>query len=941
MALRTKRSRIRQALGLSVSVFALALVGWGIFINQSEAAAPFPEGNADASVCAYNRNTVRYVAGIQTPHMPDANYDWVHCGSTGQAVGGGGFNQIPGFGQNYEPGVPSQIFGDTQTRRIWLPDNTESVELFSTGGQYVDIYTLRILDFNTQEVLFERDFNLTTAVQTLNQQEVILTEENTPNLGSRVLNIQHITKQVSSSYLPGASIVLRSHFNIKKRTAAINQLPIANDDTATTTENTAVNINLTANDTDPDGNLDPTTATTTAFPSNGTLNGSGNGTVTYTPNVGFTGTDTLTYQVCDTEGACATATATITVNPASNPITEFNITATTICSNNQSMVRVAAETPNPVNGATSYRLVTDGTPGSFATTAEFTELLPENTFTNFQIQALRLQSPPGDPADEQIGISNTVSATGRSDCTPDPGPPVTTLTITPTAICSSGQQTNVFSWNPASAATSVELLRDGQVIATNSAGSVTVSDTNPVNGQSYSYQIRSTLNSAITSNTITVATDQCEPPAPVTITPGDFTLSLSGSTCQDTTAQVELSWTASENADHYQITRKVQGDDYLTFANNVTGTSYIDTTVNSLESYEYRIIAQARQLDGSLVDKASNVLSVTTEDCNPAQLPNLEIEVTPREGIAPMTVTATRLSQHVQGQLCTWNFGDGNTLPSTANSVTHVYNTPGEYSVTLTCGEQNTSQGVKVLANAEVILALKKDVFSVGEQVDFSLLNNGPSNVQLPNPAPFTIKQADSEVFTPVVAQTTEDLLANSQKNLFWTQANNNNQQVDPGNYVVETHHLINNELITLSASFRIVDDNTEIEPASFNVDPIEGNAPLKITGTYSGPEIPNEEIIWDFGDGKTDFGKTVMHTYQNPGVYTVKLNAGNFSGTQEVFVRGEIGTPSSINNVETPISTLASTGGSLLVALAIAFAISGILSYFIVRRPFTKDENN
>lgn len=48
--------------------------------------------------------------------------------------------------------------------------------------------------------------------------------------------------------------------------------------------------------------------------------------VTYTPNPGFTGTDTFTYQVCDSGGNCSTATVTVVVL-GTNGVPAFNVQA--------------------------------------------------------------------------------------------------------------------------------------------------------------------------------------------------------------------------------------------------------------------------------------------------------------------------------------------------------------------------------------------------------------------------------------------------------------------------------------------------------------------------------------------------------------------------------------------------------------------------------------
>ncbi|MCK5013392.1 MAG: cadherin-like domain-containing protein, partial [Candidatus Omnitrophica bacterium] len=96
-----------------------------------------------------------------------------------------------------------------------------------------------------------------------------------------------------------------------------NEPPVATDDSATTLEDTAVAINVSINDIDVDGNLDPTTAntdcTTCSGPAHGMLTNHNNGTFTYTPDPDYNGPDSFTYEICDTEGLCDTAIVNIDV----------------------------------------------------------------------------------------------------------------------------------------------------------------------------------------------------------------------------------------------------------------------------------------------------------------------------------------------------------------------------------------------------------------------------------------------------------------------------------------------------------------------------------------------------------------------------------------------------------------------------------------------------
>ncbi|MEL6763343.1 MAG: Ig-like domain-containing protein, partial [Cyanobacteria bacterium J06607_6] len=77
----------------------------------------------------------------------------------------------------------------------------------------------------------------------------------------------------------------------------LNEAPVANEDTATTEEDAPVTIEVLANDTDADA--DELTVTAVGTPTSGTAAINDDGTVTYTPTVGFSGEDSFTYTVSD------------------------------------------------------------------------------------------------------------------------------------------------------------------------------------------------------------------------------------------------------------------------------------------------------------------------------------------------------------------------------------------------------------------------------------------------------------------------------------------------------------------------------------------------------------------------------------------------------------------------------------------------------------------
>ncbi len=81
-----------------------------------------------------------------------------------------------------------------------------------------------------------------------------------------------------------------------------NTPPFAAYDATTTPNGTAVVVDLIANDTDAEGNIDPSSIAIVRVPGQGNVVVNGDGTVTYTPNPGPDTTDTFNYTVSDTGG---------------------------------------------------------------------------------------------------------------------------------------------------------------------------------------------------------------------------------------------------------------------------------------------------------------------------------------------------------------------------------------------------------------------------------------------------------------------------------------------------------------------------------------------------------------------------------------------------------------------------------------------------------------
>ncbi|MFY7670402.1 gliding motility-associated C-terminal domain-containing protein, partial [Tenacibaculum sp. MEBiC06402] len=111
----------------------------------------------------------------------------------------------------------------------------------------------------------------------------------------------------------------------------VDEAPVANDDSVTTDQDTSVDVDIYTNDDDipTDGTLtvtDPNNGTVT-IDDGGTPNDPSDDVVIYTPNDGFSGTDTFTYTICDNlvPQNCSTATVVITVISTDTCLSPYNL----------------------------------------------------------------------------------------------------------------------------------------------------------------------------------------------------------------------------------------------------------------------------------------------------------------------------------------------------------------------------------------------------------------------------------------------------------------------------------------------------------------------------------------------------------------------------------------------------------------------------------------
>ena len=143
-----------------------------------------------------------------------------------------------------------------------------------------------------------------------------------------------------------------------------NDLPVANDDSDTTLEDTTVTTNVASNDTDVDGTVVISTVAIASGPSNGSVVNNGDGTITYIPNANFNGTDTYTYTLRDSNGAPSnTATVTIAVGSVNDlPIANDDMVLTN--KNTSLPIKVTVNDDDPDGTIDPATIMIDDTPVS-------------------------------------------------------------------------------------------------------------------------------------------------------------------------------------------------------------------------------------------------------------------------------------------------------------------------------------------------------------------------------------------------------------------------------------------------------------------------------------------------------------------------------------------------------------------------------------------------
>ena len=229
---------------------------------------------------------------------------------------------------------------------------------------------------------------------------------------------------------------------------AVNDAPAAADDPATTNEDTAVTIDVLANDTDVDVGDVLTVANlgTLTPPGNGTVVLNPDQTVTYTPDTGFLGVDTFTYTANDGQADSNVATVTVTVNAVpvasdATPTTDEDVSVgITLSGSDVETCELAFSiVSRPSNGTLSA--ITDaactvGTPNTDSASVTYTpnpDFNGTDTFT-YTVNDGFADSAPGTVTVTVNPVNDTPVANPDTDTTDDDVPVTTDVLANDTGL---------------------------------------------------------------------------------------------------------------------------------------------------------------------------------------------------------------------------------------------------------------------------------------------------------------------------------------------------------------------------------------------------------------------------------------------------------------------------------------------------------------------------
>ncbi|MEO0473243.1 MAG: PKD domain-containing protein, partial [Bacteroidota bacterium] len=279
--------------------------------------------------------------------------------------------------------------------------------------------------------------------------------------------------------------------------------------------------------------------------------------------------------------------------------------------------------------------------------------------------------------------------------------------------------------------------------------------------------------------------------------------------------------------------------------------------------------------------------------------PDAEFVMSDTINCAPLAIDFTDLSVAGDAPIVVWNWEFGDGIQSLAQNTTHIYNTPGTYTVRLTTIDANGCFN----QDSTTVQALE---IPVADFVSADTLGCAPQTVSFTNlsTSAYTITyykwlfgDGDSAelVANPVHAYNTDGIYTVS---LIIVDQNGCSDTITKPNYIRLSHPI---------ADF------------AFSSNQVCPGIPVGVS--FTDTSVPDTTLVswnWDFGDGTTSTQQNPNHSYATPGVYTVRLIVTNILGCSDT-----ISVPNTVNVLTPPTSVFTPSDNDGCMPLAVTFSES------------------
>jgi PKD repeat protein len=290
----------------------------------------------------------------------------------------------------------------------------------------------------------------------------------------------------------------------------------------------------------------------------------------------------------------------------------------------------------------------------------------------------------------------------------------------------------------------------------------------------------------------------------------------------------------------------------------------------------------ATPVGGNFDNAVTRSLSIGVTGTPNSAAPTVQFTMTPQNPGARETVTfdasTTRDEGAVCGNACTysWNFGDGTTRSGAV--VTHSFNNPGTFTVTLTVtdagGAVSTRQQIVTVSTVPaptVTIAVTPNPPLAGQLATF-IANATPASGR--TITSYAWNFGDGTTQTTTAPSVTKTYTAQGVYVVTVTVTQDTGQTASTS------------QQVTLSGS--AVNASIVFSPQEPQVDQLVHFTALNPTAP-NGATIPESGFVWNFGDseqsgGGSAQGRTAEHRYSRPGTYVVRLTITDSNGIVGVF---------------------------------------------------------